>query len=357
MQESEIQAIALDVKKILAKESKSSVKINEIEDKLNKMNHYSSNTHMDHFSVNEEKSALDNFIRKGIESDFITKSFSGGAEEGGVFITPALSQKIISGINAKSPMRQIASIETISTRALDIIIEDGKFASGWIGEAEARPDTDTPKLKKKTIQAHEIYAQPKATQSIIDDSEINIESWLAERLIDSFVKLENEAFITGDGVNKPNGLLRDANVVAIEAIEAGKEVKPDMLLKLINSLDEGYLANASFLMNRSTLSAIQSLKDKTGRFILQQSLTDPLQQSIFGVPIVISSHMPEIRADSLSIAVGDFKSAYKIVDRSGINLLRDPYTDKPFVRFYAVKRVGGDVVNPAAIKFAKFSAE
>ena len=108
-------------------------------------------------------------------------------------------------------------------------------------------------------------------------------------------------------------------------------------------------------MNRGTLSAIQSLQDKTGRFIWQQSLTDPLQQSIFGIPIVISSHMPEIKADSLSIAIGDFKSAYKIVDRSGINLLRDPYTDKPFVRFYAVKRVGGDVVNPEAIKFAKFS--
>ena len=352
MQENEIQAIAFDVKKILAKESNSSIKINEIEDKLNKMNHCFSNTHMDHFSVNEEKSALDSFIRKGIESDFITKSFSGGEEEGGVFITPALSKKIISGINAKSPIRQIASIENISTRALDIIIEDGAFASGWVGEDRERPNTDTPKLKKKTIQAHEIYAQPKATQSIIDDAEINIESWLAERLVDSFVKLENEAFITGDGVNRPHGLLNDTKV---QAIDAGTSVTPEMLLNLINSLDEGYLANASFLMNRITLSAIQALKDTAGRFIWQQSLTDPLQQNIFGIPVVISSHMPEIGAESLSIAVGDFKSAYKIVDRSGINLIRDPYTDKPFVRFYAVKRVGGDVVNPAAIKFAKFS--
>lgn len=352
MQDNQIQAIALDVKKFLDRESSTNLKINDIENRINKMNHYFSNTYVDQFSVNEEKSALDNFIRKGIESDFITKSFSGGAEEGGVFITPILSQKIISGINAKSPMRQVASIETISTRALDIIIEDGAFASGWIGEDKARPDTATPKLKKKTIQAHEIYAQPKATQSIIDDSEINIEGWLAERLIDSFVKLENEAFITGDGANKPNGLLKDAKV---EAIAAGTEVTPEMLLKLINSLDEGHLANSSFLMNRGTLSAVQSLKDTAGRFIWQQSLTDPLQQSIFGIPIVISSHMPEIGADSLSIAIGDFKSAYKIVDRSGINLLRDPYTDKPFVRFYAVKRVGGDVVNPAAVKFAKFS--
>jgi len=352
MQENEIQAIAFDVKKILAKESGAQIKINEIEDRINKMDHYFSNTHTDNFSINEEKSALDNFIRKGIESDFITKSLSGGAEEGGMLITPTLSQKIISGINTRSPMRQIASIETISTRALDIIIEDGKFVSGWIGEDKARPDTDTPKLKKKTIHVHEIYAQPKATQSIIDDAEINIENWLAERLIDSFVRLENEAFIIGDGTNKPNGLLKDTKV---EAIEAGTAITPEMLLKLINTLDEGYLANASFLMNRGTLSSIQSLQDKTGRFIWQQSLTSPLEQSIFGIPIVIDSHMPEIGANSLSIAIGDFKSAYKVIDRSGINLIRDPYTDKPFVRFYAVKRVGGDVVNPAAIKFAKFS--
>ena len=143
----------------------------------------------------------------------------------------------------------------------------------------------------------------------------------------------------------------------MEAIAVGAAVTPEMLLKLINTLDDGYLANASFLMNRGTLSAIQSLQDKTGRLIWQQSLTDPLQQSVFGIPIVIDSHMPEIGADSLSIAIGDFKSAYKIIDRSGINLIRDPYTDKPFVRFYAVKRVGGDVVNPAAVKFAQFSAE
>ncbi len=352
MQEDQIQVIALDVKKFLARETNTSIKINEIEDKINKMNNYFLNTDMDHFSVNEEKSALDNYIRKGIESDFITKSFSGANEEGSVLITPTLSQKIISGVNAKSPMRQIASIETISTRALDVIIEDGNFGSGWIGEDKARNDTETPKLNKKTIQAHEIYAQPKATQSIIDDSEINIENWLAQRLIDSFVKLENEAFITGDGDNKPNGLLINNKV---DVIEVGEFVEPGMLLRLISALDEGYLANASFLINRGTLSAIQSLKDQAGRFIWQQSLTDPLKQSIFGVPVVISSHMPEIGKDSLSIAIGDFNSAYKIVDRSGINLLRDPYTDKPFVRFYAVKRVGGDVVNPSAVKFAKFA--
>jgi HK97 family phage major capsid protein len=125
---------------------------------------------------------------------------------------------------------------------------------------------------------------------------------------------------------------------------------------LISELEEGYLSNASFLMNRKTLSSIQGLKDNTGRFIWQQSLSDPLKQTIFGVPVVISSHMPDIEDNALAIAIGDFNSGYKIVDRANITLVRDPYTEKPYVKFYAVKRVGGDVINPEAIKFAKFSS-
>ena len=124
---------------------------------------------------------------------------------------------------------------------------------------------------------------------------------------------------------------------------------------MINSLDEGYLANASFIMNRKTLSLVQGLKDEEGRFIWNQSLANPLKQTIFGISVVVSSYMPDLGGDKLAVALGDFKSAYKIVDRSGINIMRDPFTEKPFIKFYAVKRVGGDVVNPSAIKLAKFA--
>ena len=347
-----IDEISLDIKSFLGRSAKSDQKIIEIEGKINKMQNYFLRPETENNINSEEKSAFNSFIRKGIKSDFVTKSFSGGTDDGGVLITSSLSQQIIAGINASSPMRQLSSVESISTRSLDIVVEDGEFASGWVTEAGTRSDTDTPHLRKKTIHAHEIYAQPKATQSIIDDSEINIENWLVSRLTDSFVKLENEAFILGDGNNKPFGLLTNTD---ISRIDIGTTVEAEMLLNLINSLEEGYLANASFLMNRKTLSAIQALTDKTGRFIWQQSLSDPLKQTIFGVPVVITSYMPDVAKDSLSIAIGDFKSAYKIVDRSNINLVRDPYTDKPYIKFYAVKRVGGDVINPDAVKFAKFS--
>ncbi|MDG1436319.1 MAG: phage major capsid protein [Rickettsiaceae bacterium] len=349
MTSNKIDEISLDVKKFLERSSKLSDKINNIEERTNKMqNYFSSPAISDNVNI-EEKSAFNNFVRKGVEGELVTKSFSGSEQEGGVLITSTLSKQIISEINARSRMRQLASIESISTRALDLIIEDGLFASGWVAEAAARGVTNTPHLRKKTIHAHELYTQPKSTQSLMDDSEINIENWLVGRLANSFVKLENESFISGDGENKPFGLLRNTDV---ERIEVGESVEPETLLNLINHLDEEYLANASFLMNRKTLSSIQGLKDKTGRFIWQQSLSDPLKQTIFGVPVIISSNMPNIGQDSLSIALGDFKSAYKIVDRSNISLVRDPYTEKPYVKLYAVKRVGGDVVNPKAVKFA-----
>ena len=250
MQKNKINEIASDVKSFLASESIKSVKINQLEDKINKMQNYIARPDNTNIENLEERKSISNYIRKGVQGDLITKSFSGAAEEAGVTITPTLSKKIISMINQKSVMRSIASVEKISTRSLDVIFEDGNFAAGWLAEAGARDETDTPRLRKKSIQAHEVYAQPKATQSLIDDAEINIENWLSERIADSFVKLENEAFITGNGENKPSGFLRNDDIAKIDG---GAEVTTDMLLDLINALDEGYLANASFVMNRKTL--------------------------------------------------------------------------------------------------------
>ena len=348
-----IEQIADNVQFILDNESKKSSNIKELEIKLNNLQNAMTAPFNSCFEDPEESKAFGDYLRKGRMSDFITKSLSTDAGEAGVSVVNTLNTKIISEINAKSVMRKLASIETISTSALDLIIEDGKFNSGWIGEVEQRPVTDTPKLKKKTISVHELYAQPKATQKLIDDAAIDINSWLSERLVDSFIKAENEAFITGDGDKKPFGILTNTDV---KKVDVGAAVTAEILLQLINELDEEYIGNASFLMNRSTLSAIQGLKDENGRFIWQQSLSEPLKQTIFGIPVFCSSHMPNVAENNLAVAIGDFKSAYKIVDKANIVIMRDPYTEKPFIKFYSVKRVGGDVVMPSALKFAKFSA-
>ncbi len=354
LEHKKIEQIAGNVQSILENESKKTTNIKELEIKLNNLQNAMTAPFNSCFEEPEESKAFNDYLRKGRISDFITKSLSTDDGEAGVSVVNSLNAKIISEVNAKSIMRQLSSIETISTSALDLIIEDGKFNSGWIGEQGERAVTDTPKLIKKTISVHELYAQPKATQKLIDDAAIDINSWLSERLVDSFIKAENEAFITGNGDKKPFGILTNADV---EKVDVGATVTTDILLQLINELGEEYIGNASFLMNRSTLAEIQGLKDQTGRFIWQQSLSEPLKQTIFGIPVFCSSYMPNIAENNLAIAIGDFKSAYKIVDRANIAVMRDPYTDKPFIKFYAVKRVGGDVVLPSALRFAKFAGE
>ncbi|WP_341748835.1 phage major capsid protein [Candidatus Tisiphia endosymbiont of Sialis lutaria] len=339
---------------LITKQNNNEVKISELQEKVYNLENFLSRPEIGGMQDIEHKTAFNNYIRKGSQSELIEKSLNSGPEEGGVLLVPALYNSIITEINARSPMRQLASIETISSNALDIVIEEGSFASGWVGDLQAREETTASRLKQQRIFVHELYAQPKASQTLIDDSAIRIENWLIERLRDSFVKAENEAFINGDGKKKPRGILSRARD-KIELFEMGGQVTAEKLLDFINLLDEEYLANATFLMNRTTLSEIQKLQDNNGRFIWQQSLSDSLKQTIFGISVLCCSEMPPIKEGNMAIAIGDFKSAYKIIDRGGISIMRDPYTDKPFVKFYAVKRVGGDVVNQSAIKLAMFS--
>ncbi len=329
-------------------------KINKLQDRLHNLENFLSRPEMESTPNLEHKNAFNNYVRQGNSGELIAKTLHGSAEEGGVLLVPTLYNTIITEIRARSPMRQLASTELISSNALDIVIEDGSFSSGWVGEIEARNETSTAKLKQQRIFIHELYAQPKASQTLLSDAAIRIDNWLIDCLRDSFVKAENEAFIHGDGKKKPKGILStDHN--KIERFDMGSEINVEKLLDLINLLDEEYLANASFLMHRSTLSEIQKLQDNNGRFIWQQSLSDSLKQTIFGIPVICCSEMMRIKPGNIAVALGDFKVAYKIVDRSGINIMRDPFTDKPFVKFYAVKRMGADVINQRAIKFGLFS--
>ncbi len=353
----QIEKIVNNCGNLVEKQNLNLQKINNLEKKMRNLQSFISRPDLPTDYANcdlEYKTSFDNYLRKGVMKDLVTKSYSSeNAETGGAVVIPSLHHKIISKIATQSFMRGLANIVNISTNALDLVLEDGKLDSGWVGEAQDRPVTDNSTLKQKRILVHELYSQPKATQRLIDDAEIKIEDWIAERIADSFAKVENEAFIYGDGDKKPVGILHNDK---LERIDCAAEITVESLLNLINALGEEYQQNATFLMNRVTLAKIQKLKDNNGRFVWQPSLTEAFKPTLFGIPIVCCSSMPKPENDKLAIAIGDFKAAYTIVDRSGINIMRDPYTEKPFVKFYAVKRVGGDVVNPDAIKIAKITA-
>ena len=340
--------------KKFSEEQKSNNHIHKLEEKLNQMQTALMRPDVScNSATSVVKQQLEDFIRTGKVPDLHTKSFNSSNEDEGKFlVTPELFQHIISKITCVSPMRKLASTETISSNALDIIMQDGSFDVGWVDEIEERKNTDAPKLIQKRITVHELYAQPSTTRKLLDDSAIDLASWLTERLVDSFAKAENQSFIIGDGVKQPKGILTNEEIQLTTSEDKGV-ISPEDLLNIINALDENYLPNATFLMNRTTLSQIQKLKDNTGRFIWQPSMSSAAPETLFGLPVVCCNDMPKAITGKLAIAIADFKQAYKIVDRAHISFMQDPYTHKPFIKFYAVKRVGGDVVDCNAIKLLK----
>ena len=316
-------------------------------------------------SHSEYSKAFRNYLRKGMDGGLEalqTKALSVGSDpDGGYLVTPHMSSKIVQSIFETSPMRQLASVETISSDALELIDDHDQAAAGWTSETGAITETSSPTLAKRNIPTHELYAQPKATQKLVDDSAIDIESWLSGKIADIFSRKENTAFVSGSGVGQPRGILTYAsgtNWGQIQQVTSGSSgaVTADAIINLFYSLKDTYSKRANFLMNRTVVQSVRLLKQATtNQYMWQPGLAAGAPDTLMGIPVHMAADMPVAASNSLSIAVGDFQAAYQIVDRKGINILRDPFTEKPFVKFYATKRVGGDVVNFEAIKLMKLA--
>ncbi|HRI77514.1 MAG TPA: phage major capsid protein [Alphaproteobacteria bacterium] len=318
------------------------------------------------------KSALRSYLRKnnaGGGVDEIKALSAGSDPDGGYTVTPDLSGRIAQLVRETSPMRQVASVITIGTDALEGIHDLNEATSGWVGESEARPETSAPKIGEYRIPVHEQYAEPRATQKLLDDSLFNVEEWLAAKIAERLARMENESFVTGNGVKKPRGFLTYAagtpaagGFSVIEQVLSGgsgafaDENPGDALISLVYALKSAYREKAVFMMKRSTLAEVRKLKDGNDNYIWQPDFQMKQGGTLLGFNVVEAEDMPDIAAGSLSIAFGDFGAGYQIVDRQGIRILRDSFTAKPYVKFYTTKRVGGDVVNFEALKLMKFAA-
>ncbi len=314
---------------------------------------------------NEYKHAFRSYLRKGMDAGLEaleSKSLSVGSnEDGGYFVTEEISDTVARRIFESSPMRALATVQTISSDALDVIEDAGDADASWTTETGAVGDTATPQIGKHTIAVHEMYAQPKATQKLLDDAAINVEGWIAEKVADKFARMEAGSLIGGTGSGQPKGILSYAAGTGfgeIEQIDSGTDgaVTADGLIKLFYSLQEDYARGATFLMNRSVLQSVRLLKEATtDQYLWQPGLVAGASDTLLGVPVAQAADMPIAGNDALSVALADFKQAYLIVDRIGLRILRDPFTDKPFVKFYTTRRVGGEVVNSDAIKLLKLA--
>jgi len=323
------------------------------------------------FAHGERKAAFDSYVRKGDAGGLIeVKSLSEASNPDGGYTVPLEIERTIDRVLATaSPIRAIATVRQIGAGVYRKPITTAGAATGWVGETDAVAQTGTPTLAALDFPAMELYAMPAATQTLLDDSQVDIEQWLADEVQIVFAQQEGAAFVNGDGSNKPTGFLHYTTVadaswswgnigyIASGADGAFAADDPaDALLTLAYAPKQGYRANGRWVMNRKTESAVRKFKDSTGNYIWQPSASAGQPATIFGYPVTEAEDMPDIASGSLSIAFGDFARGYLVVDRVGIRVLRDPYSAKPYVLFYTTKRVGGGVQNFEAIKLMKFSA-
>ena len=324
-------------------------------------------------AAREHKSAFDAYVRVGEASGLKaieTKAMSAGSNPDGGYLVPGeLEQEIGRRLAAISPIRAIAGVREISGGVYKKPFMTAGPATGWVGETDARSQTTSPTLDALSFPAMELYAMPAATATLLDDSAVNIDEWIASEVELTFAVQEGAAFVSGDGSNKPKGFLSYDTVangswvwgklgyIASGSAGAFPEDDPsDVLVDLIYALKAGYRQNGTFVMNRKTQGTIRKFKDTGGGYLWQPPAQAGGRASLMTFPLIEAEDMPDVGANSLSIAFGDFRRGYLIVDRLGVRVLRDPYSAKPYVLFYTTKRVGGGVQDFDAIKLVKFAA-
>ena len=289
------------------------------------------------------------------------------ASDGGYLVNPETAATIASVLDSTASIRQIANVVHVEGNAYDVLIDRNDPGSGWADETTATTETGTPTIERISIPVHELAALPKISQRLLDDSAFDIETWLADRIADKFARAEAASFVAGDGAGKPTGILDHPAVddaswswgnlgyVATGVSGGFAATDPaDVIVDLVYALGAQYRAGASFVMNSKTAGALRKMKDADGRFLWSDGLAAGEPARLMGYPVLIAEDMPDIAADSFSIAFGNFKAGYTIAERPDTRILRDPFSAKPNVLFYATKRVGGDVSDFAAIKLVKF---
>jgi HK97 family phage major capsid protein len=319
----------------------------------------------------EHKRAYDTYVRKGEANGLAaieSKAMSVGSGQDGGYLVPAEVEAAIGRLLSKaSPMRAIADVRQVSATLFKKPFNTNGASSGWIGEAAARPQTNSPTLAELQFPTMELYAMPAATQALLDDSVVNLDEWIAREVETVFAEQETDAFLNGDGVTRPKGILAYTKVaqsswtwgntgyIATGVAGAFAAANPtDKIVDLIYALKAGYRQNARFLVSRATQAAVRKFKDAQGNYLWQPAATADGNAMLLNFPVVESEYMPDIATDTFSMAFGDFKRGYLIVDRVGVRILRDPYSTKPYVLFYTTKRVGGGMQDFDAIKLMKF---
>ena len=314
----------------------------------------------------EVKGFVDGYLRRGRETEVKSLSATSPAD-GGYAVPRQIDAMIASELKEISPIRQIAQVVQVGTAGYRKLVTTGGTASGWVGETAPRPETDAPEFAEIAPPFGELYANPAASQSMLDDAGFDLETWLASEVAMEFARAEGAAFVNGSGVDQPLGFLASPTSMAGDAVRNfgalqyigsgdanGFDANPESrLIDLVHTMKAGHRQGASWVMNSATLSSVRKLKTTDGAFLWQPGLVEGQPDRLLGYPVIEAEDMPDIAGGAFPIAFGNFKAGYIIAERGATQVLRDPFTNKPFVHFYATRRVGGQVLDSSAIKLLK----
>lgn len=317
----------------------------------------------------EVKSFVDTYLRQGREAEFKALS-SAAPADGGYAVPQEIDALIASELKEISPIRAIAQVVQTGSAGYRKLIATGGTPSGWVAETAGRPETGTPQFAEIAPPTGELYANPAASQAMLDDAAFDLEGWLASEIAMEFARAEGAAFVNGTGADQPYGFLSAGVSTAGDAARpfgtlqyvgsgdaAGFGSAPDArLIDLVHTLKAGHRQGASWVMNSATLAEVRKFKTADGAFLWQPGLVAGQPDRLLGYPVVEAEDMPDIAPGGFPIAFGNFRAGYLIAERSATTILRDPFTNKPFVHFYATRRVGGQVLDSAAIKLLKIAA-
>jgi len=314
---------------------------------------------------------VERYLRRGLEHGVELKAMSGATDAAGGFAVPEeIDAAIERTLSAISPVRAIASVVKVGSAGYRKLVASGGTPSGWASETGARAETNTPSFNEVAPPFGELFANPAASQAMLDDAAFDVEAWLAEEIAREFARAEGAAFVSGNGISKPSGFLSAPQAETADGVRAFGTLQflktgvaggfpatdpQDKLIDLVQALRSPYRQGAVFVMNSATAARIRKFKTSDGAFLWQPGLVAGRPDTLLGYPVVEAEDMPDVGTDTLSIAFGNFKAGYLIAERQETQILRDPFTNKPFVHFYATRRVGGQVMNSEAIKLLKFS--
>jgi HK97 family phage major capsid protein len=322
-----------------------------------------------------EAKAVSAYLRHGDEAGvraaaLETKGLSAATgADGGFLLDPQTSGRITGLLRGAGTIRSLASTVSVQAGSYDALVDRGDLGVAWATENGVASETAPPQFERISIPLHELSAMPRASQRLLEDAAFDVEGWLADAIAERFSRAENAAFVRGDGVDKPRGFLSYATAPVGTATwgaigyhatgtsgSFGAADPANAIIDLVYSLGAKYRANGTFVMNSKTAGAVRKMKDADGRFIWAEPSSREQPAILMGYPVLTCEEMPDIAPDATAIAFGDFRSGYTIAERPDLRILRDPYSAKPHVQFYAAMRVGGDVTDFSAIRLLKFAA-